>query len=205
MVQRDVWLSRRLLNGSKRVIHQCSLLAAGLNTEMHISEKNIEYLNDWRPGEIFCELANKVSENVSASEQPIRFAVTASDTSSIQCEIGVIENSSSVGLMPAPLFEYRQRKFERTDKFNAVLIVPTGVGAEIGGHAGDATAVSRMMAEIVDTLVLHPNIVNASDINEMAEGCLICGRKHSFKAIARHNQFTVGSIEQSTRCAGQSP
>lgn len=139
---------------------------------MRISEKNIEYRNEWMLGEIFCELANKVSENISASERPIRFAVTASDSGSIQCEIGVIENSSSVGLMPVPLFEYRQRKFERTDKFNAVLIVPTGVGAEIGGHAGDATAVSRMMAEIVDTLVLHPNVVNASDINEMAEGCL---------------------------------
>ena len=63
--------------------------------------------------------------------------------------------------------EYRQRKFEKTDKFNAVLIIPTGIGAEIGGHAGDATAVSRMIAEIVDTLVLHPNVVNASDINEM--------------------------------------
>lgn len=50
---------------------------------------------------------------------------------------------------------------------NAVLIVPTGVGAAIGGDAGDANPVCKLLASLSDTLVTHPNVVNASDINEM--------------------------------------
>jgi len=55
---------------------------------------------------------------------------------------------------------------------NVVMIVPTGIGAEIGGHAGDANAVARLLASVSDTLVVHPNVVNASDINEMTDNML---------------------------------
>lgn len=55
---------------------------------------------------------------------------------------------------------------------NVVLIVPTGIGAEIGGHAGDACPVARLIASACDTLITHPNVVNASDINEMTENTL---------------------------------
>ena len=51
---------------------------------------------------------------------------------------------------------------------------------EIGGHAGDAGPVARMLAEVADTLVLHPNVVNASDLNEMPQNALYveggCGK-----------------------------
>lgn len=56
--------------------------------------------------------------------------------------------------------------------FNAVLIIPTGIGCEIGGHAGDANPVAKLLSSVCDTLILHPNVVNASDINEMPENCL---------------------------------
>lgn len=52
---------------------------------------------------------------------------------------------------------------------NIVLIVPTGIGARIGGHAGDANPVCKLLASLSDTLVTHPNVVNASDINEMPD------------------------------------
>jgi len=55
---------------------------------------------------------------------------------------------------------------------NAVMIIPTGVGAEIGGHAGDGNVVARLLAAVCDKLIIHPNVVNASDINEMPENCL---------------------------------
>ncbi len=55
---------------------------------------------------------------------------------------------------------------------NIVFIVPTGIGAEIGGHAGDATPAAKLIASLCDTLFIHPNIVNASDINEMTENML---------------------------------
>lgn len=52
---------------------------------------------------------------------------------------------------------------------NGIFIVPTGIGAEIGGHAGDATSAFKMIAKCCDTAITHPNVVNASDINEMPE------------------------------------
>ena len=56
--------------------------------------------------------------------------------------------------------------------FIGVMIVPTGIGAEIGGHAGDANPVAKLIASMCDELIVHPNVVNASDINEMPENCL---------------------------------
>ena len=55
---------------------------------------------------------------------------------------------------------------------NVVFIVPTGIGAEIGGHSGDATPAAKLIASVCDKLFIHPNIVNASDINEMTENML---------------------------------
>lgn len=50
---------------------------------------------------------------------------------------------------------------------NVVMIIPTGIGCEIGGHAGDATPATKLLGACCDKLILHPNVVNASDINEM--------------------------------------
>ena len=53
-----------------------------------------------------------------------------------------------------------------------VFIVPTGIGAEIGGHSGDATPAAKLIASVSDKLITHPNVVNASDINEMTANML---------------------------------
>lgn len=55
---------------------------------------------------------------------------------------------------------------------NIVMIIPTGIGCEIGGHAGDATPAAKLLASCCDKLILHPNVVNASDINEMTDNML---------------------------------
>lgn len=55
---------------------------------------------------------------------------------------------------------------------NIVMIIPTGIGCEIGGHAGDATPAARLLGACCDKIILHPNVVNASDINEMPENAL---------------------------------
>lgn len=55
---------------------------------------------------------------------------------------------------------------------NGVLIIPTGIGCEIGGHAGDANPVVKLIASVCDKLIVNPNAVNASDINEMPDNCL---------------------------------
>jgi len=52
---------------------------------------------------------------------------------------------------------------------NTVFIIPTGIGCKIGGHAGDATPAFKLIASISDIAICHPNVVNASDINEMPD------------------------------------
>ncbi|KAB2053028.1 hypothetical protein ES319_A12G160000v1 [Gossypium barbadense] len=42
------------------------------------------------------------------------------------------------------------------------MIVPTGVGASIGGFAGDALPVARVLSSVVDCLISHPNVLNAA-------------------------------------------
>ena len=47
------------------------------------------------------------------------------------------------------------------DKKNIIaLSIPTGVGAEIGGYAGDAGYVAREFAKYFK-LIVNPNVVNA--------------------------------------------
>jgi len=54
-------------------------------------------------------------------------------------------------------------------EFNGVFIIPTGIGCKIGGHAGDATPAAKLIASCCDNLLVNPNVVNASDINEQTE------------------------------------
>lgn len=42
------------------------------------------------------------------------------------------------------------------------MIVPTGIGAAIGGYAGDALPVARALSSVVDCLISHPNVLNAA-------------------------------------------
>ncbi|MBE9177334.1 DUF3326 domain-containing protein [Oculatella sp. LEGE 06141] len=48
--------------------------------------------------------------------------------------------------------------------YTAVLIVPTGIGAAIGGYAGDALPVARAIAQVVDRLITHPNVLNGAQL-----------------------------------------
>jgi len=45
-----------------------------------------------------------------------------------------------------------------------VLIIPTGIGAAMGGYAGDALPVARMLAQVTDNLVTHPNVLNGAQL-----------------------------------------
>ena len=48
--------------------------------------------------------------------------------------------------------------------YTAVLVVPTGIGAAIGGYAGDALPVAQAIAAVVDTLITHPNVMNGAQL-----------------------------------------
>ncbi len=48
--------------------------------------------------------------------------------------------------------------------YTAILIIPTGIGAAIGGYAGDGLPVARAMAQAVDRLITHPNVLNGAQL-----------------------------------------
>ena len=111
----------------------------------------------------------------------MRLVVTSSDATGYRCEVTTFDDGNDSSRLPNnSILEFRHRQVENTGSFNAILLVPTGIGAEIGGHAGDATPVAQLLASVCDTLVTHPNVVNASDINEIpgnglyVEGSVIC-------------------------------
>lgn len=104
---------------------------------------------------------------------PVRLAITDSLGPKYKCEIAVLNTKHLVGFKETDqFFRFKKRPYENTKKFNTVFLVPTGIGAEIGGHAGDATPVARLLASASDTLITHPNVLNGADINEMPENSL---------------------------------
>lgn len=48
--------------------------------------------------------------------------------------------------------------------YTVVLIIPTGIGAAIGGYAGDALPVVRSVAQVADRLITHPNVLNGAQL-----------------------------------------
>ena len=122
---------------------------------------------------------------------PLRFAITKSGGGRVSCAISSLETSSELGdAANISILEFTLRKYENTSQFNVVFLIPTGIGAEIGGHAGDATPAARLIAETCDTLILHPNVVNASDINEMPANSLYV----EGSVIARLLMGTIGLV-----------
>lgn len=120
----------------------------------------------------------KVLESLSSDEIPIRFVITQTDKDGYSCELGVLSSDENLNLSlyaldrEGSIFDFNKRKHENVDQFNTVLLVPTGIGCEIGGHSGDAGPIARLLSSACDNLITHPNVVNASDINELPENGL---------------------------------
>ncbi len=131
-------------------------------------------------------LEEAVRNALDDSDTPVRFAVTRSLDGQYECEIGVLSGEDTIRF--PSMFGFRRRGFELQSAFNIAFVVPTGIGADIGGHAGDSTPAAMIMAQVADTVVTHPNVVNASDINELpANGMYVEG-----SVLSRLLMGTVG-------------
>mmetsp|Transcript_33876 Transcript_33876/g.74354 ORF Transcript_33876/g.74354 Transcript_33876/m.74354 type:complete len:404 (-) Transcript_33876:166-1377(-) len=51
-----------------------------------------------------------------------------------------------------------------TRPYTAALVVPTGIGAAIGGYAGDALPVARAFSAVADRVITHPNVMNGAQM-----------------------------------------
>ncbi|MFH1354171.1 MAG: DUF3326 domain-containing protein [bacterium] len=118
----------------------------------------------------------------------------------IRCVFG--QQTSELGVVNQVLekrtpFAFKQRPQENHNSFNVAYIVPTGVGAAQGGHAGDATPVLKAISSIANLVFTHPNVVNASDINEIPanamyiEGSLLSSFLMGTIGLARRRQNRV--------------
>ena len=140
---------------------------------MQLFEQEIEIPVVENNGELLTHIQNACLRQLSPTEVPIRLVVTETSSSGYRCEFGVLRYPNRTPQKSIPsIFDLRRRATANGAVFNVALLVPTGVGLELGGHAGDAGAMARALAEVSDTLILHPNVVNASDLNEMPENSL---------------------------------
>lgn len=57
------------------------------------------------------------------------------------------------------------------DKKNVAFIIPTGVGASIGGYAGDGSVYARKFSRYTN-LIVNPNVVNAGGFSGITESML---------------------------------
>jgi hypothetical protein len=48
--------------------------------------------------------------------------------------------------------------------YTVILIIPTGIGAAIGGYAGDALPVAKLISQVCDRLITHPNVMNGASL-----------------------------------------
>jgi hypothetical protein len=79
-----------------------------------------------------------------------------------------ISNATAIDLIPIVLSNLMYKNWSLLQgvssvgqkPYTAVMIVPTGTGATIGGFAGDALPVARALASVVDCLITHPNVSN---------------------------------------------
>jgi hypothetical protein len=100
---------------------------------------------------------------------PTRFLIIGTEGDEYVCETGVLEDGPA-GL--DSVFRFVPGAARETSRYTVAMLIPTGIGAEIGGHAGDAGPAARLIGSVCDRLIVHPNVVNASDLNEMPDNAL---------------------------------
>ena len=145
-----------------------TILNSGCQMPDYVSQSLIEIPVDLSLPNLLGQVQGAVASQMGTSDIPIRFAVTRSDSGHWACELGVMVSKHHC----PRIFDFRRRTHENTDNFNVVMLVPTGIGAAIGGHAGDATPAATLLSSVCDTLITHPNVFNASDIIQIPSNAL---------------------------------
>ncbi len=101
---------------------------------MILTQRDIDLPQHTGEGSIIKFLERQIKTRMSDGEIPIRFGITKTGNRKYECELGILRNGEGT-LSPeinSSIFDFAPRKVENTDKFNAVLLVPTGIGAAFG-------------------------------------------------------------------------
>ncbi|HMO84324.1 MAG TPA: DUF3326 domain-containing protein [Lacipirellulaceae bacterium] len=186
---------------------------------MKVASQQITMRNLFNGRSPLANLQRAVEDALGPDTTPVRLSVTGKFRQEHRCEVeAVFPRIYGPNGNDASIFEYRQRQIGRINAFNAVMLIPTGVDCVTGGHAGDATPASRLLANVCDHLIVHPNVVNASDVNEQtentlyAEGSLICRllmgtvglrkvRQNRVLLITENRKDAPNVVDQTINCA----
>lgn len=107
----------------------------------------------------------------SKTEKPVRFVPVKQNRNTFECEISILhknENDAEI----EDIFLFQKRKSKSDESFNVVAVIPTGIGASVGGHSGDGQSAMRLLSSACDTLITHPNSMNGADIIELMPNML---------------------------------
>ncbi|MBI6546562.1 MAG: DUF3326 domain-containing protein [Cyanobacteria bacterium NC_groundwater_1444_Ag_S-0.65um_54_12] len=101
-------------------------------------------------------------QHAVAPAYPLRWAITKVTSNSLWAEITILE-----GLKIPEISATRHMPPNRNDSAFYVVtqLLPTGIGLELGGYAGDGTPATNLLACAADRVVTHPNSVNAAACN----------------------------------------
>lgn len=146
---------------------------------MHCIEKDVKFQFPLTK-EFDFNILEKQVESINSKECLLRFNINKFDENHIHANCLIGKNFKHY---PKSIFSFRKRILVNEKDFNVCFIIPTGIGCEIGGHAGDSTPTLNMIASICDKVILHPNVVNASDINEMPSNSLYVEGSHLTKLL----------------------
>ena len=86
----------------------------------------------------------------------IRWGILAAQGQEITAEIAVLGGDYS----RTPLAKLRGAR--PAGHIHIAIVIPTGVGAAIGGFIGDAGPIVKAFDSISDSVIVHPNVVNGS-------------------------------------------
>tara|TARA_Y100001978_G_C23682709_1_gene429966 strand:- start:1038 stop:2090 length:1053 start_codon:yes stop_codon:yes gene_type:complete len=85
-----------------------------------------------------------------------------------------------------------------------IFVVPTGIGCQIGGFAGDALPAAKLLASASGCLVTHPNVMNGGSLSERndkifyVEGYSLDRFARAEIGLKKVNQQTLGIIFDSS-------
>ena len=90
-----------------------------------------------------------------------------------------------------------------TSGYTSLMIVPTGIGATIGGYAGDALPSCRLLSTVTDTLITHPNVMNGASLywpaSAMSSACNCRGFGLQYVEGYMLDEFAAGRVSLSPK------
>ena len=136
----------------------------------------------------FDKIRQHIHKQLLSHEKIVRMVIFDSDKKYFYCELGMV--STQRNQVIEDIFTFSKRPYESSEQFTTVMIVPTGIAAEIGGDSGDAQAAVRLIAQSCDKLITNPNSVNGADHMEAPSNMLYV----EGSSLSRFMMGTVGLL-----------